>query len=108
MSAGSSHLVEILLPKETGKGDPIGQDWFDGFLNELTNRFGDATSFLRAPGQGLWQSGGGTEKDSIVVVEVMVEEIDSSYWQSLRERLQREPPKMRLSSAPKKLDGCDG
>jgi hypothetical protein len=32
MSAGSSHLVEILLPKETGNGEPIGQDWFDGFL----------------------------------------------------------------------------
>ena len=90
MSAGSSHLVEILLPKATGNGEPIGQDWFDGFLKDLTDRFGGATSFLRAPGQGLWQSGGGTEKDSIVVVEVMVEEIDSSYWQSLRERLERE------------------
>ena len=90
MSAGSSHLVEILLPQETGKGQPIDKDWFDGFLKELTERFGGATSFLRAPGQGLWQSGGGTEKDSIAVVEVMVEEIDGSYWQSLRERLERE------------------
>ena len=90
MSNGSAHLVEILLPKATGKGEPIGQYWFDCFLKELTDRFGGATSFLRAPGQGLWQSGGGTEKDSIVVVEVMVEEIDSSYWQSLRQRLERE------------------
>ncbi|MBR1251760.1 hypothetical protein JQ609_33205 [Bradyrhizobium sp. AUGA SZCCT0169] len=90
MSPGRSHLVEILLPKETGKGQPIGQHWLDCFLKELSDRFGGATSFLRAPGQGLWQSGGGTEKDSIAVVEVMVEEIDSSYWQTLRERLQRE------------------
>jgi hypothetical protein len=50
MSVGSSHLVEILLPKETGKGQPIGKDWLDGFLRELTERFGGATSFLRAPG----------------------------------------------------------
>lgn len=90
MSEGRSYLVEILLPRETGHGQPIGEDWFDGFLKELTDRFGGATSFLRSPGQGQWQSGGGTEKDSIVVVEVMVEEIDSSYWQSLRERLEHE------------------
>lgn len=32
MSAGSSHLVQILLPKERGKGEPIGKDWFDGLL----------------------------------------------------------------------------
>jgi hypothetical protein len=90
MSVGSFHLVEILLPKETGKGQPIGTDWFDGFLKELTGQFGGATSFLRAPGQGLWQVGGWTEKESIAVVEVMVKELDGRYWQSLRERLERE------------------
>jgi hypothetical protein len=90
MSAGNSHLVEILLPKETGKGQPISKDWFDGLLKELTDKFGGATSFLRAPGQGRWQSGGGTAKDSIAVVEVMVEKIDESYWKSLREKLERE------------------
>jgi hypothetical protein len=62
----------------------------DRFLKELTDQFGGATSFLRAPGQGLWQSGGGTEKDSIAVVEVMVESIDPALWQTLRERLERE------------------
>jgi hypothetical protein len=90
MNAGPSHLVQILLPKETGKADPIGKDWFDRFLKELTDEFGGATSFLRAPGKGLWQSGGGTEKDSIAVVEVMAERLDPSYWHSLRERLERE------------------
>jgi hypothetical protein len=60
-------------PKAPGHGRPISKDWFDGFLEELTDKFGGATSFLRAPGQGIWQSGGTTEKDSIVVVEVMAE-----------------------------------
>ena len=90
MSARISHLVEILLPKENGKGQPIIRIGSTASLKELTEKFGGATSFLRAPGQGLWQSGGRTEKDSIAVVEVMVEEIDGSYWQSLRERLERE------------------
>src|ERR1700754_4904592 len=73
MSAKPSHLVQILLPKETGSGQSISKEWFDGVLKKLTDTFGGATSFLRAPGQGLWQSGGGTEKDSIAVIEVMVE-----------------------------------
>ena len=90
MSAGATHLVQMLLPKQTGRGEPIGKDWFDRLLKELTDEFGGATSFVRAPGQGLWQSGGGTEKDSIAVVEVMAERLDPSYWQSLRERLERE------------------
>jgi hypothetical protein len=90
MSADLAHLVEILLPKKTGEGQAIGKDWFDGFLKELTDKFGGATSFLRAPGQGLWQSGGSTEKDCIAVIEVMVEEIDDGYWHALRGRLERE------------------
>ena len=58
MSARSSQLVQILLPKETGCGQPISTEWFDGFLKKLTEKFGGATSFVRSPGQGLWQSGG--------------------------------------------------
>ena len=90
MRVGPSYLVEILLPKETGHGQPISKDWFDGFLKDLTEKFGGATSFLRASGQGLWQSGDSTEKDSIAVVEVMAEHLDLAFWRSLRERLERE------------------
>jgi hypothetical protein len=57
---------------------------------ELTQKFGGATSFQRASGQGLWLSGGETEEDSIAVVEVMVEHLDRTFWRSLRERLERE------------------
>ncbi len=90
MSGESSHLVQILLPKAIGNGQPISKDWFDGFLQELTEKFGGVTSFLRASGQGLWQSGRGTKEDSIAVVEIMVERLDNAFWRSLRERLERE------------------
>jgi hypothetical protein len=85
-----AYLVQILLPKEAGTGQPIAQYWFDGFLEELTNEFGGVTSFLRAPGQGLWHSGSGTEKDRIAVVAVMVDRLDREFWRSLRERVERE------------------
>ena len=90
MSGRPNYLVQILLPKETGTGQPVAKDWFDGFLKELTDEFGGVTSFLRAPGQGLWQSGSGTQKDSIAVVEVMVDRLNPTFWQSVRERLERE------------------
>ena len=65
--------MQILLPKETGSGQPISQKWFEGLLKELTEKFGGATSFVRAPGQGLWESGGAIERDNIAVIEVMAE-----------------------------------
>jgi hypothetical protein len=44
-----SCLVQILLPKETGNGQPTPQTRFEGLLQELTDKFGGATSFVRAP-----------------------------------------------------------
>ena len=44
MISSPSHLVQTLLPKEN-QGRPIGKEWFDGFLEELTGKFGGATSF---------------------------------------------------------------
>jgi hypothetical protein len=83
----ASHLVQILLPKATGNGEPISQGWFEG---ELTREFGGATSFVRAPGQGLWRDGSETERDNIAIVEVMTERLESEFWRSLRERLEAE------------------
>ena len=85
-----SYVVQILVPKETGKGERVSKDWFDGFLKELTAKFGGATSFVRSPGQGLWRNGGTTERDDIAVVEVMAPKLAPEFWGSLRERLERE------------------
>jgi hypothetical protein len=90
MSGRPSHLVQILLPKETGGGEPVSRQCFDHLFNELTDRFGGVTSFVRSPGEGLWQSRGEKERDSIAVIEVMAAELDRAYWHSLRERLERE------------------
>jgi hypothetical protein len=43
-----SYVVQILVPTETGKGEPVSKEWFDKFLQELTDKFGGATSFVRA------------------------------------------------------------
>jgi len=86
----ASYLVEILLPNQTGDGEPVTQEWFEGLLKKLTEKFGGATSFMRSPGQGLWRSGGETERDSIAVIEIMTDQLEPNYWRELRERLERE------------------
>ncbi|MGX0962362.1 hypothetical protein AB7M63_002811 [Bradyrhizobium japonicum] len=85
-----SYVVQILVPTETGNGEPVSKEWFDNFLQELTDKFGGATSFVRAPGQGLWRSDVTTERDTIAVVEVMATKLAPEFWRFLRERLQRE------------------
>lgn len=90
MTGRPANLVQILLPKETGGGDPVSRQWFDALLKELTDRFGGVTSFIRSSGEGLWQNGSEKKRDSIAVIEVMADELDQGYWRSLRERLERE------------------
>ena len=90
MTAQPTHLIQILLPKNTGSGQPVPQQWFNDLLKELTDRFGGATSFVRAPGEGRWKSRGETERDSIAVVEVMAKDLDLAFWHALRKRLERD------------------
>ncbi|MGY4358488.1 hypothetical protein ACVWZR_007613 [Bradyrhizobium sp. i1.3.1] len=86
----NSYLIQILLPKVKGDGEPVSQRWFEEFLEELSGKFGGATSFVRAPGQGLWRSGEETMRDNIAVIEVMAAKLAPELWGSLRERLERE------------------
>ena len=67
MAKRSLHLVQILVPLMTGKNTRLEKSWFDELLQELTDRFGGATSFVQSPGQGIWDSGKQIEKDNIAV-----------------------------------------
>jgi hypothetical protein len=55
-----SYLLQILLPEETGSGQPNPADMFEGVLQELTDKFGGATSLLHVSSQGLWRRRSGT------------------------------------------------
>src|SRR3569833_1837035 len=83
-------LIEILVPKVTGKGQPVTKKWFESFLFVLFETFGGASSFVRVPGEGLWRNGDEPQRDVIAVVEVMADELKQDYWASLRRRLEHE------------------
>jgi hypothetical protein len=55
---------------------------------ELAERFGGVTAFTRAPAEGIWKEDGQTNRDDIVVVEVMVEDPDRAWWRAYRADLE--------------------
>ncbi|MBB3644539.1 hypothetical protein FHX14_000698 [Rhizobium sp. BK619] len=79
------YLIEILLPV-TGK---FASQALENVRSELTDLFGGVTVYANAPAEGLWRDGGDTERDRIVVVEVMTEEVDRPWWADYRKRLEK-------------------
>ena len=76
-------LVQMLLPV-AGR-----RKTYDAITRELTDRFGGATAYARAPAAGLWKDSGRTERDDIIVVEVMVDAVDPQWWRAFRRRLEK-------------------
>ena len=78
------HLVQLLLPLV---GEP---EVFDEVMHELTERHGGVTAYTRAPAAGRWKNpSASTERDDIVVIEVMVDELDKRWWARYRKKLEK-------------------
>ena len=77
-------LVQMLLPL-AGR-----QKTYDAIARQLTQRFGGVTAYTRAPAAGLWKNPAKrTERDDIIVVEVMVDSLDEAWWRAYRRRLEK-------------------
>jgi hypothetical protein len=83
------HLVQILLPAYDNAGRRFPTEYFNDVRTKLTDRFGGLTSYSRAPAEGLWGSGSTVRRDDIVVVEVMVESLDRTWWKNYRIELEK-------------------
>jgi hypothetical protein len=82
------HLVQLFVPvgsEEAAQSEQIITD----VQRELTARYGGATAYVNSPANGLWSKGGQAEQDRVVVIEVMVDAVDKSWWQKYREQLQK-------------------
>jgi putative IMPACT (imprinted ancient) family translation regulator len=82
------HLVEILLPLADNDGRPFAQSRFVEVRDELVRRFGGVTAFTRTPAEGIFEAEGTTVRDDIVVLEVMAESLDRTFWNSYRAHLE--------------------
>lgn len=82
------HLITILLPLADGEGRAFAHTLYADVRRELTDRFGGLTAFTRAPAEGLWRDGGQTERDEVIVLEVMAGDLDRAWWAAYRRELE--------------------
>lgn len=80
------HLVEILLPLTK----TLTREKLDTIRAELTDRFGGVTLHPNAPAEGLWRDDGDLERDRIVVVEIMTDTLDRTWWAQFRKQLENQ------------------
>ncbi|TGU71128.1 hypothetical protein E4633_12320 [Geomonas terrae] len=82
------HLIQILLPLYDNEGQPFTQDEFLKIRDELSERFGGITTYMRSPARGLWkETKETTVQDDIVIYEVMTETLDRAWWTKYRKQL---------------------
>ena len=85
------YLIQVLLPIVDETGEPFPIQHFGALRDELTGRYGGVTIYSSAPAEGIWKADSGKPvRDSILLVEVMTSRLDHSWWQSLKQRLERE------------------
>lgn len=82
------HVVEIFLPLYDNGGRRFAQEPYVQVRRELMERFGGLTAFSRSPAEGLWESEGGTDRDEIVIFEVMTDAFEPGWWADYRRRLE--------------------
>lgn len=82
------YLIQILLPLYDNDGQPFPQEEFILVRDELTERFGGLTTYVRSPAKGLWkETSSMTVHDDIVIYEVMTTYLDRKWWRTYREAL---------------------
>ena len=79
-------LVQLFIPLYDNDGEPFNDDHFVKLKDELNLNFGGVTIYR--PATGFWnRSERPAQKDEILIYEVMVKHIESTYWKGLKERL---------------------
>lgn len=84
------YLFQLLLPLQDNSGEPYPPKEFDALKNELASEHGGVTAHIQAPAEGLWrQDAGETDRDQIVIFEVITEQVDLQRWRRRRADLER-------------------
>jgi hypothetical protein len=71
---------------DTRAGRPIDLEIIEGIVKGLADRFGGATAYSREPAEGLWKRAMSIERDRIIIVEVLVDEVDEGWWGTIGTR----------------------
>jgi hypothetical protein len=94
-------LIQLLLPLPTnGAASADGLAPLAQIRQELAARFTGVTAYVRSPAKGLWTAPDGQiEHDDVVMVEVVTDTFDRTWWRSyaatLAERFRQESIHLR-------------
>ena len=79
---GAMVLIQLLLPV-SGAAHPDVARSLAQTRRELAERFDGLTAYLRAPAKGWWTAPDGhVEQDDVVMVEVVTETFDRTWWRA--------------------------
>jgi hypothetical protein len=85
-----TYLIQILVPLYDNDGHEFEALDYVRLRGELADRFGGVTAYTRAPARGVWKhdSTGETQRDDIVIFEVMTDRLDRAWWAGFRKHLE--------------------
>jgi hypothetical protein len=82
-------LVQFFVPLRSSQQRGASPTDLAQLQQELTGHFGGVTAFVSQPARGLWQPEGDEPiQDSVVLFEVMVDELDRAWWADWRRALE--------------------
>jgi hypothetical protein len=82
-------LIQLLLPLCDNEGHPFPQSTYLKIRDELAEKFGGITTYVRSPAEGVWKEGKCCAvRDEIVIYEVMAKELSREWWRVFRERME--------------------
>jgi hypothetical protein len=80
----------MLLPTRSSGGSAFSDELIRRTREELLDRFGGLTAYVRAPAAGVWTSPEGeVEADSVVLIEMLSDVFDRPWWRAYAETLKR-------------------
>jgi hypothetical protein len=81
-------LIQALLPVSASRSDAETDERVRRTRRELVEAFGGITAYLQTPAQGVWTSPDGQrERDAVVMVEIVTERFDRTWWQQYAAKL---------------------
>lgn len=84
------NVIELFLPLDKGSGVSVEVERIEAIVKGLADRFGGVTAYTREPAEGMWRRPTTIERDRILVVEIVVREVDDTWWRDYRSRLEEE------------------
>jgi hypothetical protein len=83
------HLVQLLLPIYDNDKRAFPRAYFDQVRQELTDRFGGVTAFVRSPAVGFWKDNEeDITRDDVIMFEVVADDLDEAWWKEYRQELE--------------------